>query len=100
MIYCEHGHEQDENGCDLCICKVPKEGSCPPAPQGDIGGICSEMCLNDYNCTGSMKCCSNGCGHACMEPVMPQCSKVMCRMRCLKGFKKDENGCTICECLE
>ncbi|XP_033096353.1 antistasin-like [Anneissia japonica] len=22
MIYCEHGHEQDENGCDLCICKA------------------------------------------------------------------------------
>ena len=28
------------------------------------------------------------------------CSDVMCAMYCPHGFKKDENGCDICECHE
>ena len=34
-------------------------------------GICVEMCSDDSSCDGNKKCCSNGCGHTCMEPVMP-----------------------------
>ncbi|XP_033104618.1 cysteine-rich motor neuron 1 protein-like isoform X7 [Anneissia japonica] len=157
MIFCEHGYELDDNGCDTCICKVPKDGLCPVSRQDDdIIGICSDMCESDYSCTGSMKCCSNGCGHVCMEPLTEEvhsgecpttspdlvgictesctndgdcstnekccsngcghtcmavkeeetaspptkCSQLMCRMFCPLGFKKDENGCTMCECLE
>jgi hypothetical protein len=27
-----------------------------------------------------------------------ECSRVMCRMLCVHGFKRDENGCEICKC--
>jgi hypothetical protein len=29
------------------------------------------MCSDDASCIGSKKCCSNGCGHSCMEPAAP-----------------------------
>ncbi|KAK2142113.1 hypothetical protein LSH36_995g01050, partial [Paralvinella palmiformis] len=29
------------------------------------------MCSNDYDCPKDNKCCSNGCGHACKQPVRP-----------------------------
>ncbi|XP_033109473.1 fibrillin-1-like isoform X4 [Anneissia japonica] len=47
---------------------VIKEGSCPVV-SGDTVGICVQMCDADSDCDGTKKCCSNGCGHACMEPV-------------------------------
>ncbi|XP_033097888.1 low-density lipoprotein receptor-related protein 4-like [Anneissia japonica] len=48
---------------------VAKEGDCP-TPKGF--GICVDMCTSDYSCTGSLKCCSNGCGHVCMEALIEQ----------------------------
>lgn len=44
-----------------------KAGECPPLTAG-AGGICVEGCASDYDCTGTQKCCSNGCGHTCREP--------------------------------
>ncbi|KNC80455.1 hypothetical protein SARC_07192, partial [Sphaeroforma arctica JP610] len=29
-----------------------------------------------------------------------ECSDVMCMMHCEEGFKQDEFGCDICECVE
>ncbi|XP_048258469.1 prestalk protein-like isoform X2 [Haliotis rufescens] len=46
---------------------VEKEGSCP-STDGAFG-ICVESCSNDGSCPGSQKCCSNGCGHTCQNPV-------------------------------
>ncbi|XP_077870516.1 nawaprin-like [Saccoglossus kowalevskii] len=43
-----------------------KSGSCPN--MSGMFGICSENCLEDDDCSGKQKCCSNGCGHDCMEP--------------------------------
>ena len=43
---------------------VVKPGFCP-APGI---GICVELCGGDQTCPGDQKCCSNGCGHACMDP--------------------------------
>ena len=43
-----------------------KSGTCP-TPQGF--GACVELCENDLSCNGTQKCCSNGCGHWCQEPV-------------------------------
>ena len=43
-----------------------KEGRCPAA----IGfGICIDACDSDQECPGIQKCCSNGCGHVCYDPV-------------------------------
>nr|XP_006817093.1 PREDICTED: uncharacterized protein LOC100376421 [Saccoglossus kowalevskii] len=46
-------------------CTVDKPGECP-IPQG--GSMCVELCGDDEDCDGTMKCCSTGCGHVCMEP--------------------------------
>ncbi|VDI22130.1 Hypothetical predicted protein [Mytilus galloprovincialis] len=44
-----------------------KQGTCPAVGNHTVG-ICVEECSGDYNCTGNQKCCSNGCGHVCMDP--------------------------------
>lgn len=41
-------------------------GTCP-AVAADSFGICVEQCSNDDDCTPTQKCCSNGCGHVCVE---------------------------------
>ena len=33
-------------------------------------GTCVEECSNDMDCQGQWKCCSNGCGHTCVDPVL------------------------------
>ena len=43
---------------------------CSVVPDSDVG-ICEEQCTHDRNCTRKQMCCSNGCGHMCMEPVSP-----------------------------
>ncbi|XP_078730457.1 uncharacterized protein LOC144945801 isoform X2 [Lampetra fluviatilis] len=44
-----------------------KPGSCPTPPPGAVG-TCDEACVDDESCPGEQKCCSNGCGHGCVEP--------------------------------
>jgi hypothetical protein len=46
-----------------------KSGQCPyliPA----TAGSCDYECRSDLNCKGTAKCCSNGCGTQCVEPLM------------------------------
>nr|XP_045015481.1 WAP four-disulfide core domain protein 18-like [Jaculus jaculus] len=45
-----------------------KPGACPKVRPGNVG-ICVERCSGDNSCPKKMKCCSNGCGHVCMQPV-------------------------------
>ena len=40
---------------------------CPPVTN-HTGGGCIEECSADWQCTGNQKCCSNGCGHTCVDP--------------------------------
>jgi hypothetical protein len=49
---------------------LPKKlGQCPYLiPVG--AGSCDYECLSDLNCNGTAKCCSNGCGTQCVQPVM------------------------------
>ena len=44
-----------------------KPGECPRVSPGTFG-ICLEACSNDADCSGNLKCCSNGCGHTCQTP--------------------------------
>lgn len=44
------------------------EVTCPAIPEGQIGA-CAEFCADDDSCPTGKMCCSNGCGHACMEAV-------------------------------
>ena len=49
---------------------VPYLGECPFVEPSSGFGICVEECNNDNGCSGGKICCSNGCGHTCMEPGM------------------------------
>ena len=44
-----------------------KPGTCP-APSKSSDGICTNSCQNDASCPTKQKCCSNGCGRACVVP--------------------------------
>ena len=57
---------QNKNDFDLIVLFAEKAGVCPAVVDGAVG-LCGEFCSNDYNCTGTEKCCSNGCGHICVE---------------------------------
>ncbi|XP_067676137.1 platelet binding protein GspB-like [Haliotis asinina] len=48
--------------------RVQKSGDCPRSFQA---GSCTNACINDSSCAGPQKCCSNGCGTACVDPVVP-----------------------------
>ncbi|KAK3605897.1 hypothetical protein CHS0354_017800 [Potamilus streckersoni] len=58
--------------CFSSTCTVEKRGYCPPL-QNDMFGTCDERCFDDFSCTGRQKCCSNGCGHSCQDPVDSIC---------------------------
>ena len=44
-----------------------------PAVDADVAGLCVEQCRHDMDCWGERKCCSNGCGHVCLEPLAVVC---------------------------
>ncbi|XP_030837519.1 prestalk protein isoform X2 [Strongylocentrotus purpuratus] len=106
-VFCEHGFKRDESGCEICSCETPvglHAGTCPVGllPEGVVG-TCDESCMEDDDCSETQKCCSNGCGHACVDVTTSRnatdlCPLMMCLMWCEHGNQKDQNGCDTCEC--
>ncbi len=47
-----------------------RRGRCPAVDPNAIG-VCVEQCGADSDCLGTQKCCSNGCGTYCTEPIQP-----------------------------
>ncbi|XP_078579903.1 WAP four-disulfide core domain protein 18-like [Branchiostoma floridae x Branchiostoma japonicum] len=45
----------------------PAVGECPDTT--GMVGACAEFCSSDADCRGGQRCCSNGCGHACMDVI-------------------------------
>ncbi|XP_078730460.1 uncharacterized protein LOC144945803 isoform X1 [Lampetra fluviatilis] len=76
-----------------------RSGSCPKRRPGTVG-TCVNLCEDDDSCPGKQKCCSNGCGRTCMEPVRPDkpgaCAFVnTSKIRCLSHENKcaDDQDC-------
>ncbi|XP_071963376.1 uncharacterized protein [Antedon mediterranea] len=53
--------------CPVCW-PEEKAGYCPERSFADEIGTCEESCRYDVDCTGSQKCCFNGCGMSCADP--------------------------------
>ncbi|CAH1799634.1 unnamed protein product [Owenia fusiformis] len=99
-----------KNDCNTCTClvngsvtctRMKCKGRCPSVPRG-ISGICVEECSEDDDCPGEQKCCSNGCGHVCRDPVTgPDCSSVVCvKPDCLPGnptYTPAGKCCPLCK---
>ncbi|KAL6469124.1 hypothetical protein MHYP_G00226480, partial [Metynnis hypsauchen] len=68
--FCEKHHECLTSAEFLLSVQTQKQGDCP-APQRASGfaAACVESCSSDRECSGSKKCCSNGCGHTCQAPA-------------------------------
>ncbi|CAH1790947.1 unnamed protein product [Owenia fusiformis] len=49
------------------VANAEDELICPPVKEGMVGA-CANLCGDD--CTGGQLCCSNGCGHRCMDGVI------------------------------
>ncbi|XP_022088704.1 neurogenic locus notch homolog protein 1-like isoform X2 [Acanthaster planci] len=71
---CEGNKKCCMNACGGRVCRDPemdmeggKPGTCPMPPM-DSFGICVDSCMSDDDCEGRAKCCSNGCGHTCVDP--------------------------------
>jgi len=78
-LHCPHGFKEDEKGCDICECQSPPSSSSSSRRSSSQGSRKSGS-------SGSSR-------HNCGEIAT-------CLMHCSNGFKRDENGCEICECAE
>ena len=67
-----------------------KPGSCPSTTVG----TCVEACNSDNSCQGDQKCCSNGCGHVCTNPVHGEYYYIVYRNLFLIRFTSSYNSMT------
>ncbi|XP_063056944.1 anosmin-1b [Engraulis encrasicolus] len=66
---CEH-HECVTSGEYVLSLQSQKQGDCPsPQRASGFAAACVESCGTDKECSGTKKCCSNGCGHTCQTPA-------------------------------
>ncbi|XP_071097116.1 uncharacterized protein [Haliotis cracherodii] len=83
-----------------CETRIPnqninKSGMCPPR-NSTMMGMCAEYCSSDASCPGAEKCCSNGCGHSCQQPIHHPSS---CSLTCYNGGTcVVRNGSSYCLC--
>jgi len=65
-----------------------KSGQCPFLVPVSVDS-CDNECVSDEHCDGSLKCCSNGCGTQCVEPLI----KTACQhMQTIMKYKARESG--------
>ncbi|XP_073435224.1 anosmin-1-like [Dendrobates tinctorius] len=67
---CEKRHECIASCEFLKSLQVMKQGRClPPHRASGFAAACLLSCTADTDCSGSKKCCANGCGFTCQMPV-------------------------------
>jgi hypothetical protein len=85
----------DTKGCPTCTCASSKPVGCPLFKCRDNCGDAGYK-LNEKGCQ------TCACKSTEKKDETPkttvQCSRVMCRMYCINGFRRDANGCEICKC--
>ncbi|XP_045033793.1 LOW QUALITY PROTEIN: uncharacterized protein LOC116929499 [Daphnia magna] len=81
----------ENNSADGACCPVQhliKAGQCPYLVPISVDS-CDSECSADEDCDGQLKCCSNGCGTQCVEPLI----KTACQhTQMIMKYKARENG--------
>lgn len=83
-------NSNDDSGDGFCcpIQQTAKAGQCPFLVPVSVDS-CDNECTSDEQCDGSQKCCSNGCGTQCVEPLI----KTACQhMQTIMKYKARESG--------
>nr|XP_024662316.1 NF-X1-type zinc finger protein NFXL1 isoform X2 [Maylandia zebra] len=73
------------DGEEVCVPPVSTKPGVCPRRRLDFGH-CAEICSNDRDCPNNEKCCSNGCGHECMAPVI-ECPRHLNLALSHKGYE-------------
>ncbi|XP_072037591.1 uncharacterized protein [Amphiura filiformis] len=100
-LWSQNGLMRDES-CDeeqSAVCEVtiaPKAGQCPVVDRTvDALSDCPSTCKQDLSCSGTQKCCFNGCGFSCTEPVCPgNCPPIFAPV-CGTDGKAYPSSCTL-----
>ncbi|XP_030647835.1 anosmin-1b [Chanos chanos] len=89
---CERHYECLTSAEFLVSLQTQKQGDCPP-PQRASGfaAACVESCSADRECSGTKKCCPNGCGHTCQAPAN-LFKGVPLKPRKDMSFQEDQHG--------
>ena len=79
------------NGAEGTCCPIQRDlkaGQCPYLVPVSVDS-CDNECSADEDCDGQLKCCSNGCGTQCVEPLI----KTACQhTQMIMKYKARENG--------
>lgn len=67
--YACHGEDGSSSGVCCPIQRQIKAGQCPYLVPVSVDS-CDSECTSDEDCDGQLKCCSNGCGTQCVEPIL------------------------------
>ncbi|XP_043926656.1 anosmin-1-like isoform X2 [Protopterus annectens] len=67
---CEKHHECITSCEFLKSVQAVKQGDCPlPQKASGFAAACVQSCNTDTECSGTKKCCPNGCGYTCQAPA-------------------------------
>ncbi|CAF2803646.1 unnamed protein product [Rotaria sp. Silwood2] len=101
-VHCPPGFRCLNDARNVPMCQAVSEPIAPSQPDecplykcvadcGDAGYV-----LDEKGCR-TCECVSKAAKDVASKPYV-ECSRVMCRMHCVYGFSRDENGCEICKC--
>uniref|UniRef100_A0A3Q0SXY9 WAP four-disulfide core domain 2 n=1 Tax=Amphilophus citrinellus TaxID=61819 RepID=A0A3Q0SXY9_AMPCI len=83
--------------CFTCSFTLQKPGFCPHR-HWDFEH-CGDLCSCDGDCPNNEKCCSTGCGHMCMAPVLDDCPRHLNLALARKGCEDCPRDHICCVCL-